>query len=51
MQWWIGQVTDPEKGEWGDAFRKEQVVIKMKKISIHIDVVFVLWDIMDVKMI
>ena len=19
MQWWIGQVTDPDKGEWGDA--------------------------------
>ena len=19
MQWWIGQVTDPEKGKWGDA--------------------------------
>ena len=19
MQWWIGQVTDPEKGEWGDS--------------------------------
>ena len=18
MQWWIGQVTDPEKGKWGD---------------------------------
>ena len=22
MQWWIGQVTDPEKGEWGDALEK-----------------------------
>ena len=19
MVWWIGQVTDPEKGEWGDS--------------------------------
>ena len=22
MQWWIGQVTDPVKGEWGDALEK-----------------------------
>ncbi len=22
MQWWIGQVTDPEKGKWGDALEK-----------------------------
>ena len=22
MQWWIGQVTDPDKGEWGDAYEK-----------------------------
>ena len=22
MQWWIGQVTDPDKGEWGDALEK-----------------------------
>ena len=24
MQWWIGQVTDPDKGEWGDAYEKKQ---------------------------
>ena len=24
MQWWIGQVTDPDKGEWGDALEKKQ---------------------------
>ena len=24
MQWWIGQVTDPEKGEWGDALEKKR---------------------------
>jgi len=25
MQWWIGQVTDPEKGEWGDSLSKQQI--------------------------
>ena len=24
MQWWIGQVTDPDKGEWGDTLEKTQ---------------------------
>ena len=24
MVWWIGQVTDPEKGEWGDSLHKKQ---------------------------
>ena len=24
MQWWIGHVTDPDKGEWGDAYEKKQ---------------------------
>ena len=24
MKWWIGQVTDPEKGEWGDSLEKTQ---------------------------
>ena len=24
MQWWIGQVTDPDKGEWGDCLEKKQ---------------------------
>ena len=24
MQWWIGQVTDPDKGEWGDTLEKKQ---------------------------
>ena len=24
MQWWIGQVTDPEKGKWGDSLEKKQ---------------------------
>ena len=22
MKWWIGQVTDPDKGEWGDSLEK-----------------------------
>ena len=22
MQWWIGQVTDPDKGKWGDSLEK-----------------------------
>ena len=24
MQWWIGQVTDPDKGKWGDCLEKKQ---------------------------
>ena len=24
MVWWIGQVTDPEKGEWGDSLHNKQ---------------------------
>ena len=24
MQWWIGQVTDPDKGKWGDTLEKTQ---------------------------
>ena len=24
MNWWIGQVTDPEKGKWGDSLEKTQ---------------------------
>ena len=24
MQWWIGQVTDPEKGEWGNSLEKQE---------------------------
>ena len=24
MQWWIGQVTDPDKGEWGDSYERKQ---------------------------
>ena len=24
MQGWIGQVTDPDKGEWGDCLEKQQ---------------------------
>ena len=24
MQWWIGQVTDPDKGEWGDSLEKKR---------------------------
>jgi len=24
MQWWIGQVTDPDKGKWGDSLEKTQ---------------------------
>ena len=26
MQWWIGQVTDPDKGEWGDAYEKAKAI-------------------------
>ena len=22
MKWWIGQVTDPDKGKWGDSLEK-----------------------------
>ena len=51
MQWWIGQVTDPVKGEWGDALEKTRDADPDKKIFIHIDVVFVLLDIMDVRTI
>ena len=31
MQWWIGQVTDPEKGEWGDALEKTRAGDKDEK--------------------
>ena len=24
FRWWIGQVTDPDKGEWGDSLEKTQ---------------------------
>ena len=24
MQWWIGQVTDPKKGEWGNSLEKQE---------------------------
>ena len=24
MQWWIGQVTDPEKGKWDNSLEKTQ---------------------------
>ena len=24
FRWWIGQVTDPDKGEWGDSQEKKQ---------------------------
>ena len=24
MRWWIGQVTDPDKGEWGDSLEKQE---------------------------
>tara|TARA_A100001391_G_scaffold166103_2_gene126085 strand:+ start:107 stop:2344 length:2238 start_codon:yes stop_codon:yes gene_type:complete len=24
MRWWIGQVTDPEKGKWGDSLEKQE---------------------------
>ena len=40
---WIGQVTDPEKGEWGNSLEKTRV--KMED-SAYIDAVFVLLDIM-----
>ena len=26
MQWWIGQVTDPDKGEWGDAYERVRAI-------------------------
>ena len=38
MQWWIGQVTDPDKGEWGDSYEKNKR--KMEKIFTLLDVVF-----------
>ena len=31
MQWWIGQVTDPEKGEWGDLLENTQADDKDSK--------------------
>ena len=31
MQWWIGQVTDPEKGEWGDLLESTQADDKDSK--------------------
>ena len=31
MQWWIGQVTDPDKGEWGDALEKTRAGDSEKK--------------------
>ena len=31
MQWWIGQVTDPEKGEGGDALEKKRAGDKDEK--------------------
>ena len=24
MRWWIGQVTDPDKGKWGDSLEKKR---------------------------
>ena len=35
MQWWIGQVTDPEKGKWGDSLEitKAGDVISVKLIK------------------
>ena len=44
MQWWIGQVTDPKKGEWDTSQEKQQG--KTVKMFIHIVVVFALLDIM-----
>ena len=26
MQWWIGQVTDPDKGEWGDVYERVRAI-------------------------
>ena len=26
IQWWIGQVTDPDKGEWGDAYERVRAI-------------------------
>ena len=31
MQWWIGQVTDPDKGKWGDSLEKTQAADPDKK--------------------
>ena len=31
MQWWIGQVTDPEKGEWADLLESTQADDKDSK--------------------
>ena len=38
MQWWIGQVTDPDKGEWGDSYERKQA--EDGKIFTLLDVVF-----------
>ena len=45
IQWWIGQVTDPEKGKWDDSLRKESKQINGEQVYI-LDVEFVLLDIM-----
>ena len=49
MQWWIGQVTDPDKGEWGDSYEKKKR--EMEKIFTLLDVVFASWDIMVMTLI
>ena len=46
MEWWIGQVTDPKKGKWDNTFRKKNIWMMVNPF-IHIDVVFVLLDIME----
>ena len=49
MQWWIGQVTDPDKGEWGDSLEKKRS--EVVKIYTPSDVVFVLLVIMEMTLI
>ena len=50
MQWWIGQVTDPDKGEWGDSLEKNTKLM-MEKTSMLLDVEFVSLDIMVMMLI
>ena len=46
MKWWIGQVTDPDKGKWGDSLEKTRAANGEDLYGL--DVEFVLLDIMIV---
>ena len=51
MQWWIGQVTDPDKGEWGDSLACPNNKSRTERMLLSLDAEFVLLDIMAVMMI